>query len=201
MALHRRFAVLAVSLTACLLIVVAFSAGSVAGVRAPRACSSAQLRLLDVGGQGAASQEYTQLAVHNISGRACTLIGYPSVRLLGAHGQTLRTNEHRCSRLDCFGPLALVAPHLRLARDRVLLNAGGFANVYVFYAVACVPWHPPAETGIYYCPHAASLALVPPGAAHALEIDDHADSAPLDKNIDSGMIAVSPFVKTAVIGP
>jgi hypothetical protein len=65
------------------------TASPLARAAAVTRCHTAQLRLTAGPVQGAAGHRIVPLVLHNRSGRACTLRGYPGVSLLGRHGHPI----------------------------------------------------------------------------------------------------------------
>lgn len=107
------------------------AAGQASRAAAPAKCLTSQLRVwVGVPGNGAAGSTNYQLELSNISGRACTLLGYPGLSAFGPHGQlgsaAVRSSTH---------PLTLIT-----------LHTGGTAHVElqitdvgVFSKSACRP--------------------------------------------------------------
>jgi hypothetical protein len=81
-------------------------------------CHTAQLRLRDDGGQGAAGTGILSLSLRN-AGRRCRTQGFPGVRFLDAHRRTITVRQVRGA---ATGP--------RRPR-RVVLRHGAYAHVIV----------------------------------------------------------------------
>lgn len=99
---------------------------------APARCPASALRIwLGVPGDGYAGGAGYQLELSNISGRACTLYGYPGVSAIGPGGRQLGSAAGR----DAVNPSRLVTLG-RGATAHVLLL---ISDVYNFRAGACHP--------------------------------------------------------------
>jgi hypothetical protein len=75
---------------------------------AAQTCPNFQLLLTAQASQGAAGHVAIIYRIHNLSGRTCTLYGYPGIQLLDRRFQTLRTTVHRGGSLVRSIPLRLV---------------------------------------------------------------------------------------------
>jgi hypothetical protein len=91
-------------LAACAVLAAALPAGPVLHVspaaaaqppQAARTCQNVQLLITARESQGAAGHIAIIYRLHNLSGKACTLYGYPGVQLLDRHFHTLHTTVHR----------------------------------------------------------------------------------------------------------
>jgi Protein of unknown function (DUF4232) len=118
-------------------------------------CASSQLTLTYTGTQGATGHLEATFALHNVSGRSCTLRGYPAAELLDAAGHTLTT---RLKQGKGFFPDTLLAPR------QVVLKPGGGAQFGLGFA------DNNEYVGGRPCPSAAWLKTVPPHAAGALRV-------------------------------
>jgi hypothetical protein len=79
-------------LSAIALLVPAGIAGaSVASQSAVPRCATSNLRVDRIGTEGFTSHRSWDFALRNVSSTTCRLNGYPGVRLLGSHAQTLPT--------------------------------------------------------------------------------------------------------------
>jgi Domain of unknown function (DUF4232) len=109
---------------------VAFSAHA-ASVAPPR-CPASALRIwLGVPGDGYAGGVSYQLELSNVSGRACTLYGYPGVSALGPGGHQLGSAASR----DATHPSRLIT----LGRGATAHVGLRIADVYNFSSSACHP--------------------------------------------------------------
>gem|GEM_PF-929730 len=113
-------------------------------------CTASQLKGSLLDSQGAAGTILFSVTLKN-SGAACSLKGYPSLRLKGAHG-LLRTHVDR-------GGLAV----LNSTPRRVKLKHLGRASVLVSYSDVPVG----SESS---CPHGKALRLRPPGVSDWLTV-------------------------------
>jgi hypothetical protein len=118
-------------------------------------CSSSQLTLAYAGIQGATGHLEATFALHNVSGRSCTLHGYPDAELLDAAGHTLPT---RVKQGKGFFPDTL------LAARQVVLAPGGDARFGLGFA------DNNEYAGGRPCRPAAWLKSAPPNAAGALRV-------------------------------
>jgi Protein of unknown function (DUF4232) len=146
---------------------------------APTACVTSQLTLTYTGTQGATGHLEATFALRNVSGRSCTLHGYPGAQLLDAAGHTLPT---RLKQGKGFFPDTLLAPRQVVLRPGDDARFGlGFAdnNEYV---------------GGRPCRSAAWLKSAPPHAAGALRValtgGEHPRFAPC-----GGQLVASPIYK------
>lgn len=106
--------------------------------QAPPTCQNTQLSIHPQESQGAAGHIAVIYRLHNLSGRTCTLFGYPGVQLLNKHFLTLPTNLHR-------GAGNLVG---RIPRQLVRLAPGG--NAYFAIGYSDVPVNNrPCSTAYY----------------------------------------------------
>jgi hypothetical protein len=122
---------------------------------ASTACVTSQLTLTYTGTQGATGHLEATFALRNVSGRSCTLHGYPGAQLLDAAGRTLPT---RLKQGRGFFPDTLLAPR------QVVLRPGGEARFGLGFA------DNNEYAGGRPCRSAAWLKSVPPHAAGALRV-------------------------------
>ena len=73
----------------------AASAGAAAAAGTPRCATSALVVWLDTKGSGTAGSIYYNLELTNLSGHACTLLGYPGVSAVNLRGQQLGSGASR----------------------------------------------------------------------------------------------------------
>jgi len=118
-------------------------------------CASSQLALTYAGMQGATGHLEATFALRNVSGRSCTLHGYPAAELLDAAGHRLPT---RVRHGKGFFPDTLLAPR------PVVLKPGGGAQFGLGFA------DNNEYVGGRQCRSAAWLKTVPPNAARALRV-------------------------------
>jgi hypothetical protein len=113
-------------------------------------CSPSQLRLSYVGTEGATGHLEVTLALHNVSGRACTLRGYPSARLLDKRGTALPLTIKRGGGFF---------PDTQRRARAVVLKPGGRARFGVSFVTNN------EFAGAHICRTAAAVMSSAPGAA------------------------------------
>ena len=118
-------------------------------------CSSSQLKLSYTATQGATGHLEATFALRNVSGRSCSLRGYPAATLLSPAGHALATHLKRG---NGFFPDTLLAPR------RVVLAPGARAQFGLGFAINN------EYAGDHSCPVAAWLTSVPPHASTGLRV-------------------------------
>jgi hypothetical protein len=109
----------------------------------PATCQNIQLLIRPHGSNGAAGHIGLIYRIHNLSGRSCSLYGYPGVQLLDRHFVTMPTTVTRGG--SFLGSIP---------KQRVTLPAGG--NAYFTLVYSDVP------TGSGPCPTARNLMIFAP---------------------------------------
>jgi hypothetical protein len=141
-------------------------------------CSTFQLHLAGGWSGAGLGNVATQITLTNVSGRACTLSGYPGVALIGAGGQLLVTHASPATTGAYMFPA--VAPH------RVALAPGGIATFMLAYG------DNPSGPGLtepydVACPVTSAVRVILPGT-HEFGTAD-VSIAPCE-----GLVDVSPIV-------
>jgi hypothetical protein len=150
--IERRAIVLATLLGLAAPSSLSSQAASAASAAAPPRCATSGLVVwMNTQGNGAAGSTFYRLKFTNLSGRACTLRGYPGVSAVSLGGRQLG----RAASRDNSRP----ARRVRLARGasaRALLR---IVNVGNFSTSAC---HPVTAAGIrVFPPNAARAKVIP----------------------------------------
>jgi hypothetical protein len=106
--------------------------------QAARPCQNVQLLIRPYSSQGAAGTIVVIYRIHNLSGQACTLYGYPGVQLLDRHFVSLPTIVHR------GGFVVGTIP-------RQLVRLGGHGHAYMTLAYSDVPvGNKPCQAAAFY---------------------------------------------------
>ncbi|GAC1469087.1 MAG: hypothetical protein NVS2B16_27570 [Chloroflexota bacterium] len=114
------------------------AAGVARSAPAAHTCHNTQLTIHTYTSQGAAGHIGLIYRIHNLSGRACTLIGYPGVQLLDGHFLSLPTTVRRT-------PGNLVGPI-----PSRLIHIGARGNAYFALGFSDVPVNnQPCRTAYY----------------------------------------------------
>lgn len=133
--------------TICVLVLVFLPAGrdlritpadAARPAQAARACQNIQLLIRPQSSQGAAGTIALIYRIHNLTGRPCTLYGYPGIQLLNRSFLSLPTTVHRGGSMMGSIPVTLV-------------RLGSYGNAYFALFYSDVPvGNRPCQTAATY---------------------------------------------------